>query len=177
MCHVANDCSLYICSFYRTRGRPGRDCGGRSTAARTNARSQSGRGRLSSIFVLEKVEADRLSSIVVLEKRIENDDRQLQRGTLVQVLARQVMEKSRVVAGQQGGREWSQTRKRNMKSNQPTKTFFKPEVKRGSRNLLPCDFPTPQKTLFWLLIIWSNFHRPSKTELMTILWSNCDTQL
>ena len=31
--------------------------------------------------------------------------------------------------------------------------FFKPEVKRGSRKLLPCDFPTPQKTLFWLLII------------------------
>ena len=53
-CVMSQMTALYICSFYRTRGRPGRDCGGRSTAARTNARSQSGRGRLSSIIVLEK---------------------------------------------------------------------------------------------------------------------------
>ena len=35
----------------------------------------------------------------------------------------------------------------------PEKDHFKPEVERGSPNLLPCDFPTPQNTLFWLLII------------------------
>ena len=55
------------------------------------------------MLALSQVEAD--SPLLLCWKRIEIDKRQLQTGTVVQVLARQVMEKSRVVAGQQGARE------------------------------------------------------------------------
>ena len=55
------------------------------------------------MLALSQVEAD--FPLLLCWKRIENDKRQLQTGTVVQVLARQVMEKSRVVAGQQGARE------------------------------------------------------------------------